>query len=101
MTNSQLVFHPSSFRDPAAVVFFRDGELYRGINKEGIDDFNYLMESGLYTELVELGMLVHHQEIQEQNSQFEKTIKPFEIPFISYPSEWSFSAIKAAALLTL
>jgi ribosomal protein L11 methylase PrmA len=30
-----------------------------------------------------------------------KLIKPLQIPFISYPYEWSFSQLKAAAILTL
>lgn len=50
-------------------------------------------------------MLVSHQEIVNGNvprtPDCYKVIKPQEIPFISYPYEWCFSQLKAAAMLTL
>jgi hypothetical protein len=54
--------------------------------------------------LVKKGLLIPHEEIAENLSgldHWHKTLKPQKIPFISYPYEWSFDMLKAAALLTL
>ena len=63
-----------------------------------------LMSSGLYEELVKKAYLIPHHEIEDIN-QFDFTagrvILPEQIPFISYPYEWSFDMWKDAALLTL
>ncbi|MBK8349303.1 MAG: hypothetical protein IPL08_17450 [Saprospiraceae bacterium] len=61
---------------------------------------NIFVNSGLYEELFEKNYLISHTLIlQSENGSV--TIKPEEIPFISYPYEWSFEQIKDAALLTL
>lgn len=95
--------HPSSFRDPAGHIFVDSGTVYRQINEAGRADYDGLMESGLYDELVKDGLLVSHKEVSSpagENGAY-KIIKPQQIPFISYPYEWSFSQLKDAALLTL
>lgn len=90
---------PSSFRDPDAFVFREQGRIRRRIAASGLRDFQMLMDSGLYQSLTEDGLLVAH-EILEQTAE-SCTIEPQQIPFVSYPYEWSFSMLKDAALLTL
>ena len=96
--------HPSSFRDPSGFVFQSAGKLYRQINPSYQFDYELLMGSGLYQQLVDQGMLIPHEEIADsqvgQPGKF-KTILPEFIPFISYPYEWCFEQLKDAALLTL
>jgi hypothetical protein len=95
---------PSSFRDPAGCVFRRGGVLYRGIRKSGRPHYDMLMSSGLYKELVAANLLVSHEEVPlegERAGDVDKVIRPEEIPFISYPYEWSFSQLQDAALATL
>ncbi|MCJ7487375.1 MAG: SAM-dependent methyltransferase, partial [Candidatus Aminicenantes bacterium] len=95
---------PSSFRDPAGYVFRRDGVLYRAIRKPGRPHYDTLMSSGLYKDLVAANLLVPHEEVPPEGGSPEdvdKVIRPEEIPFISYPYEWSFSQLQDAALATL
>ena len=95
---------PSSFRDPSGFLFEYDGVLYRQINTGYRDYYDYLMDSGLYKLLSQLGMLVQHEEVKGIFSEREagyKVICPKRIDFISYPYEWSFNQLKDAALLTL
>ena len=95
---------PSSFRDPAGYVFRRGGVFYRGIRKSGRPHYDMLMSSGLYKELVAANLLVPHEEFPlegERVGDVTKVIRPEEIPFISYPYEWSFSQMQDAALATL
>jgi len=92
-----------SFRDPSGFLFRKEGVLYRQINnnyKETYDDFK---NSGLYEELIKSGLLIPHEEVvnDSMNDEGYISIKPFELPFISHPYEWSFSQLKDAALLTL
>ena len=96
--------HPSSFRDPSGFVFQSAGKLYRQINTSYQSDYELLMGSGLYQQLVDQRMLIPHEEIADslvgQPGKF-KTILPEFIPFISYPYEWCFEELQDAALVTL
>jgi ribosomal protein L11 methylase PrmA len=94
---------PASFRDPAGFVFTRDGNLFRQVNAAGAADYDRLMASGLYEELVSRGWLVPHVEadVAECVPGAHRVLQPERIGFISYPYEWSFSQLQDAALLTL
>lgn len=95
----------SSFRDPSGFIFSHSGEIYRQINNCFSDRFDAFVGSGLYEKLVSRGLLVAHDEITDGSvsgaGDCYKIIKPQQIPFISYPYEWSFSQLKQAAMLTL
>lgn len=94
----------ASFRDPSGFVFKRDGIVYRQVNRSYREDYDRLAGSGLYQDLVSAGLLVAHQEADIESDQPDlayKVIRPTQVPFISYPYEWSFSQLKDAALLTL
>ncbi len=94
----------SSFRDPDGFIFFVGKTLYRQVNEGGQSDFDFLMSSGLYQELIKKEMLVSHKESLKRLALSEdvyKVIKPQIIPMLTYPYEWSFSQLKDAALLTL
>ncbi|MCL4559706.1 MAG: SAM-dependent methyltransferase [Chloroflexi bacterium] len=102
MTTPEM--HPASFRDPSGFIFRREGILYRQVNHLYQPEYDRLMASGLYQELVKKGMLIPHQEVAvdpAELSQAYKIIQPETLEFISYPHEWSFSEYKDAALLTL
>jgi hypothetical protein len=95
---------PSSFRDPSGFLFFREGNLYRQINRSYKDQYNQFIESGLYKKLVSKDLMIPHTDVDispEDADHSYKIIKPLPIPFISYPYEWSFSQLKDTALLTL
>jgi len=93
-----------SFRDPSGFLFYLNGQIYRQINTEYQQEYELLMHSGLYDELCSQKMLVPHEEVSQDlalNDKAYKVIQPHQLPFISYPYEWSFSQLKDAALLTL
>ncbi|MGQ0535697.1 MAG: SAM-dependent methyltransferase, partial [Methanobacteriota archaeon] len=89
-----------SFRDPAGYVVRRDGRILRRITPAGRDDYRLLMGSGLYDALVADRLLVPHRDLGE-DLRGDLLLSPEELPFVSYPSEWCFSALRDAALLTL
>ena len=95
---------PSSFRDPSGFLFLHNELLYRQVNECYQSHYDHLLESGLYENLVEQGLIVAHDEVSLEFARSNgayKIIKPQLVPFISYPYEWSFSQLKDAALTTL
>jgi len=93
-----------SFRDPSGFLFQQDGVIYRQVNLVYKDDYDHLMDSGLYQALVDDNLLIPHEEVGIEPPVSElayRVIKPEPIPFISYPYEWCFSQLRDAALTTL
>jgi len=96
--------HPSSYRDPSGFVFYKDNGLYRQVNKIYRDDFNALLESGLFDRLVKQEKLLHCELLRENltgSPDWFCTLKPEPLRFVTYPHEWCFAMLKDAALLTL
>lgn len=95
---------PSSYRDSDGFVFEKDGTVYRYVQPGYQPHYDQLMNSGLYEGLVKKGWLISHKEITHLAMPHLKDgpiLLPEQIPFISYPYEWSFDMWKDAALLTL
>jgi len=90
----------SSFRDPSGFIFCQEGELYRQVNSVYKDDYDQLINSGLYKDLVNSSLMIPHKEVDLNISAY-KVLKPELVEFISYPYEWTFSQLKDAALITL
>jgi len=93
-----------SFRDPSGFLYIRNGVLYRQVNTVYKENYDQLMNSGLYEALVDADLLISHEETgldYAASNDVYKVIKPEKIPFISYPYEWCFSQLKDAALTTL
>jgi hypothetical protein len=93
----------ASFRDPSGFVFKESSKIFRQINNSYRKNYDYLISSGLLKKLFDENLLIYHKEVTKNttNSLAYKIIEPVKIPFISYPYEWSFSALYDAAILTL
>jgi len=96
--------HPASYRDNSGFVFRYEGNVYRYVHPAYEAHYTRLMGSGLYEALLKKNRLVAHEEVKDA-AKFGFTngsvLLPQQIPFISYPYEWSFDMWKDAALLTL
>jgi hypothetical protein len=104
MMSPNWVAEAGSFRDPNGFVFYRDGTVYRQLNRKHEDNYHRLVNSGLYESLVESKLLVPHKEVDVPPADRDdcfKIIQPERIPFLSYIHEWCFSQLKDAALVTL
>jgi len=96
--------NPGSFRDPSGFLFHRGEKLYRQVNRAYQHHYDLSMNSGLFQTLVENKLLINHREADIPFADPDhgyKIIEPEQVPFISYPYEWSFSQLKDAALATL
>jgi hypothetical protein len=79
-----------SYKDTAARVVLEEGIYYRYIFNEYQVEYDHLMHSGLYKALTEKGLMLMHQELEQSQSNFYKKLQPHQIPFQSYPFEWSY-----------
>ena len=95
---------PSSYRDSAGFVFTHEGRVYRYIHPGYEPVYGHFMQSGLYAALAVERMILRHQELDRDPGfglPTGRVLLPDQIPFISYPYEWSFDMWKDAAVLTL
>ena len=95
----------SSFRDPSGFVFTSSNKYFRQVNNYYKKDYDLLISSGLYEELVKTNRLLPHEETTRitpiNSSESYKILCPQQLSLITYPYSWSFSMLKDAALLTL
>ncbi|HEX5385698.1 MAG TPA: class I SAM-dependent methyltransferase [Gemmatimonadales bacterium] len=94
----------ASFRDPSGFVFEHDGILYRYIARDYAEHYTQLMSGGLYDDLVAAQLLVPHAEVATPHPAAAgafRIIAPTRVDFVSYPYEWCFGQLRAAALCTL
>ncbi|WP_119419070.1 class I SAM-dependent methyltransferase [Desertibaculum subflavum] len=97
---------PGSFRDPKGRVFSRNGEIFRAVGPLGLEGYTRARDSGLLTELEARGWLVPSREIDGGSARAAGldgriVLQHPRLPFIAYPYEWPFPALKDAALLQL
>ena len=95
---------PSSYRDPSGFVFRSGNTMYRQVNLVYREHYDHLMQSGLYEKLTQKKWLIPHTETDGQAlgaTNYYKILLPQQIPFISYPYEWTFPMLQDAALRTL
>jgi len=94
-----------SFRDPSGFMFKHDGKLYRQVNQKYREEYDLLMNSGLFDQLNKSRTLIAHKEVElalaPRPEIAYKVIQPEIVDFISYPYEWCFNQLKDAAILTL
>ncbi len=102
---------PGSFRDPEAHVYATSDRVFRGISRDRTDWFRSFLQSSFFRERAGIH-IVNTREISPDDVlaagismetvwAYGMWVEHEPLPFISYPYEWSFEALKAAARLTL
>jgi ribosomal protein L11 methylase PrmA len=92
-----------SYRDPNARVVKKTDGYYRYIFVEYQQEYDHLMQSGLYQRLIDLQLMIPHKEvdIDVPDPTIYKLLYPQQIPFQSYPYEWSYVQWRKAILAFL
>ena len=103
---SDPIRDPASYRDPAGSIYHAGDRILRTINETAFEDFEQVLASGLLGSLADQGLAVASRNVDP--GEFEglshgayRVLEHQALPVISYPYEWCFSALKAAALLHL
>src|SRR4051794_26342790 len=95
-TASHNTPEPASFRDPEArVVYSPEGEVLRELSPRAQEDWAALERARFFRRALEEGRIVATEEIAPGLLRHER------VPFVSYPYEWPFEMLRAAALLQL
>src|SRR4029450_2364386 len=99
-------YHPASFRDPAGRVFEHENRIFRTVAPEGAAHLDYVRLSGFLVEFERRGWIIGTTDATGRiaapaGAGATYVLEHPKLPFISYPYEWSFPALKAAALLHL
>ena len=95
---------PGSFRDPSGFIYHENGKVLRIVNKSYKENYDHLINSGLYKFLKTQNKIIPHSIFSSKkkySSNQYKVLEMKKINSISYPYEWCFSQFKAAALRTL
>jgi ribosomal protein L11 methylase PrmA len=95
-----------SFRDPSGRVYKVGNEIFRTVSPQAAEHYSFVKGTGLLDDLVKRGLAVSSDEVDcsalgEAASEAQMVLRHSRIPFISYPYEWPFALLKAAALLHL
>lgn len=97
-----------SFRDPAGCVYECGDRIYRTVNACFAEEFDRVQVSGILDQLAKRNWVLPVEQINPERASLETTsaettyvLKVPKLTFVSYPYEWSFSALKSAALLHL
>lgn len=103
---TQVVAETGSFRDRRGRIYYVDDRVFRTVMPIGVDDYQFVRSTGLIDQLVADGKLVAESGASKdilgaRGDGASFVLEHPRLPFISYPYEWSFSALKSAALLHL
>ena len=97
---------PGSFRDPAGGVILDGDRVYRYFTSQAADDFSALLQVDLLRPLVQSGAVIDTLPVSREQSpqlylsapDIALVVEHPRIPFISYPYEWPFEMLRAAAI---
>jgi ribosomal protein L11 methylase PrmA len=95
---------PGSRRDPFGQVWLAGDRLFRTLNQIGAQHYHTVQASGLLSQLLEQGKLIPSQLTATKEDADPEMTLVLEHPKLSswsYPYEWSFGALRDAALLHL
>jgi len=96
---------PASYRDPAGHVHVHDREVYRSVSSLGLADYSFVKKLGVLDPLIRRGWVIGAEEVPNPGlpgvAATDLILRHPRVSPITYPWEWSFGALKSAALLHL
>ncbi len=100
---SRDVAESGSFRDRDGRVFYRDGDVLRGLSADGLADWEHLAASGFFGRAAEAGQIIGTERLPAAaaGADWAGVLRHDRVPFVSYPYEWPFGMLQDAAGLTL
>ncbi|MCF8493394.1 MAG: 50S ribosomal protein L11 methyltransferase [Sphingomonadaceae bacterium] len=101
-----LINVAGSYRDPAGRVYVADGRILRTVAPIASAQYEHIRDTGILSQVISEGYVVGTQELPRNDwpaglSSAAYVLEHERVPYVSYPYEWSFSQLKAAALLHL
>ena len=97
----EVDFHPHSFGDPDGRLFRWNGGLYRALRGDRAAFFDELVGSATIEQLAREGLLVGAEPTDLALDGYTSVLRHRDVPFPSYPIEWSPTMFRDATLLYL
>lgn len=103
---TQAIPDPGSFRDPSGRVYFVGDRVFRTVTAHAADAFEFVRDTGLIERLAGEGRVIGFDVVSpdvlgEAGASARYVVEHPRLRYVSYPYEWPFPALKAAALLHL
>ncbi len=98
-----------SFRDRDGRIYRQDERVFRGLSATALENFAAIRETAFYRKFNAAGLLIKTSRLHEEDNplsqhlrqQWAGFLEHERVEIISYPYEWTFGMLKAAALLQL
>lgn len=95
-----------SFRDPSGRVILRDGRVFRTVMPGAREDFDFVRNGGFLARQIAQGRVIDESRVDAgligaAAQGADLVLEHPRLAFVSYPYEWPFAALQAAALLQL
>ena len=92
---------PGSFRDPRSRVVHDGDRVIRLLDARGAQNWRAVARTPFFERSVADGRVIETWELSDAPLGAETALEHRRLPVITYPYEWTFSMLKAAALLQL
>jgi ribosomal protein L11 methylase PrmA len=95
-----------SYRDPSGRIFILGDRVLRTVMPRAAADFEFVRSTGVLERLIAEGSAIAEQRVEPSDlppafNDARYVVQHPKLPFVSYPYEWCFAALKRAALLHL
>ncbi len=101
LAGEELRRSPLSLVDNAGTVFFWGDRVLRAVRGEGVARMRALICSGLPEALASRGWMPRCWEADVEIPGFELVLEQARLPIVSYPYEWTYGMLRAAAVRVL
>jgi ribosomal protein L11 methylase PrmA len=99
----------ASFKDDAGKVFYFNNRVFRTVNNNYSEEYEYIKKKDIYNSLIEKKILINswevnkdiENEIKLNFNNLYKILEHEKLEYWSYPYEWTFSQLKKAAIFHL
>lgn len=99
-----LTEEAGSFRDRQGQVYLAGARVYRGLGEQALAHFRALQATRFYRTACSNGDIISTEEVappEPAGPQWAGWLQHERVPFVSYPYEWTFGMLQAAARLQL
>jgi len=95
-----------SFRDPSGRVYRHGDRIFRTVTNEFSSEFDFVESSGFFQKVCKEKLVLSYEHVSPEllvgiGRENKYVLEAPLLPMVSFPYEWSFSALKEAALLHL
>lgn len=109
MSDPKAAVNAGSFRDRDGRVYHFQERVFRGLSESALESYRLLEQKPFYKKLAESGKIIGTRELpsaenplpDDVKAQWAGFLEHDPVAVISYPYEWTFSMLKAAAVLQL